>query len=166
MATIIAIPIMVFLAMLQTVIVSRLPLLLGSADLILLTLIAWALQERVKNTWIWTLIGGLTMSILSALPLMVPLFGYLIATALARIVQNRIWQTPILAMYVTTLAGTLIYQGLVYIVLQFSGTTINIGDALNLVILPSLLLNMLLALPIHTIMVDLSQWVYPLEIKS
>jgi hypothetical protein len=42
-------------------IASRIPLLHGSADLILLALVAWALQKRVNTAWQWALIGGLAL---------------------------------------------------------------------------------------------------------
>ncbi len=90
MATILALPILVMFVILQTVAVSRLPLLLGSADLVLLALTAWALQERVKNSWIWTIIGGLLVSLISAVPFFAPLIGYLVVTGLARILQRRV----------------------------------------------------------------------------
>jgi hypothetical protein len=164
-ATILALPILVVLVILQTVVVSRLPLLLGSADLILLALTAWALQERVKNSWIWTIIGGILVSFISAVPFFAPLIGYLVVTGLARILQRRVWQTPVLAMFVATFLGTLITQGLSIIFLNVNGVPIDLQDALRLVIIPSLLLNLILAFPVRAIMVDLAEWVYPAEIK-
>jgi hypothetical protein len=37
----------------------------------------------------------------------------------------------------------------------------RIEDVLGLLILPGVLLNMLLAIPVYAIMRDLSRWVYP-----
>lgn len=165
MATILALPVLVVLVILQTVVVSRLPLLLGSADLVLLALTAWALQERVKNSWIWTIIGGLLVSLISAVPFYAPLIGYLAVTGLARILQRRVWQTPVLAMFVATFLGTLITQGLSILFLKVNGVPIDLQDALRLVTLPSLLLNLILAFPVRAIMVDLAEWVYPVEIQ-
>ena len=165
MATILALPILVVLVILQTVVVSRLPLLLGSADLVLLALTAWVLQERVKNSWIWTIIGGLLVSLISAVPFFAPLIGYLVVTGLARILQRRVWQTPVLAMFVATFLGTLITQGLSIVFLKVNGVPIDLQDALRLVTLPSLLLNLILAFPVRAIMVDLAEWVYPVEIQ-
>jgi rod shape-determining protein MreD len=164
-ATILALPVLVVLVILQTVVVSRLPLLLGSADLVLLALTAWALQERVKNSWIWTIIGGLLVSLISAVPFYAPLIGYLAVTGLARILQRRVWQTPVLAMFVATFLGTLITQGLSILFLKVNGVPIDLQDALRLVTLPSLLLNLILAFPVRAIMVDLAEWVYPVEIQ-
>ena len=165
MATILALPILVVLIILQTVVVSRLPLLLGSADLVLLALTAWALQERVKNPWIWTIMGGLLVSLISAVPFFAPLIGYLVVTGLARMIQRRVWQTPVLAMFLATFLGTLITQGLSLLFLKVNGVPIDLQEALRLVTLPSLLLNLTLAFPVRAIMVDLAEWVYPVEIQ-
>ena len=61
MVTLLAIPIFVFLGIFQTSVVSRLPLLHGTADLVLLVVIAWSLQERVRTAWQWALMAGLVV---------------------------------------------------------------------------------------------------------
>jgi cell shape-determining protein MreD len=166
LATILAFPVLVILIILQTTIVSRLPLLLGTADLVLLALAAWALQERVKNAWIWAMIGGLIVSFISAVPFLVPLISYVSVTAIARVLQKHVWQTPLLAMFVTTILGTMIDQGLTILSLKVLQTPIDIWQAINQVLLPSLLLNLVLALPIRALMVELAQWAYPVEIQT
>ena len=50
-----------------------------------------------------------------------------------------------------------------YLVLVFRGNVISFGDALALITLPSVFLNLLIALPIHSFIHDLGLWVYPLE---
>lgn len=161
MPTLLAIPILIFVLMLQTVIVSSLPLLNGTADLVLLVLAAWSLQDRGRSAWLWTLLAGVMVGVISALPLMVPVIGYLLVTFIARMIRRRVWQTPILAMFVVTFTGSVLYQGLVMGVLIFNGTPLPLLDSLNLVVLPGTLLNLLLALPIHAMVADLAQWVFP-----
>jgi rod shape-determining protein MreD len=162
-ATLLAIPVLVILLMVQMVIASRLPLLNGTADIVLLVLVAWALQERVKNAWIWALIGGLLVSFVSALPMLTPLIGYMLIVALVRMIQKRIWQSPILAMLVATTVGTLFYQSLSWLVLSFYGSRLPLGESLSMVILPSTLLNLLLSLPVYALVLDMASWVYPIE---
>jgi hypothetical protein len=48
-----------------------------------------------------------------------------------------------------------------FVYLQFSGATVTISDAMGLVTLPSLLLNLLIAIPMFGIMRDLAHWVFP-----
>jgi hypothetical protein len=66
-------------------------------------------------------------------------------------------------MFSVVFLGTIFFQALSYIVLGFLGTPFVFGDVLGLILLPSLLLNMLLAIPMFTLMRDLSYWVYPIK---
>jgi hypothetical protein len=146
-------------------IVSRLPLLQGTVDLVLLVLLAWALQERVSTWWQWALIGGILVSYVSALPSFTFLIGYLVVTIAARIMQAQIWKTPVLAMFATTFLGTVIIHGFSLGILLVSGTRIQVQESLQLVLFPSLLLNMMAALPVYIVIKDLAGWLYPVEIQ-
>ena len=80
MGILIAIPILIILVILQSAIVSLVPLLHGIADIVLLAILAWAVQDRVTTAWYWCAIGGLLISIASALPIGVALAGYFLAS--------------------------------------------------------------------------------------
>jgi cell shape-determining protein MreD len=129
----------------------------------LLTVVAWGLQERAKSAWVWAVIAGLMVSFVSGLPYMAPLIAYLAATAIARLLQQRIWQTPILAMFIATLAATLFQSILSLIVLQLSDVSINLQVAFAQVVVPSAFLNLLLSLPMYIIVNDLVKLIYPSE---
>jgi len=145
-------------------IVSRIPLLgLGYADLMLVTLAAWSLQEHVETSWHWAIFAGLLVGWTSALPWAVPVIGYLLMVVLAQLLVRRIWQAPLLAMFVIVFFGSLIFHFLSVLILQLMGSPILIEDALGVVTLPSLLLNLFLALPVFAIMRDLAVWVYDIE---
>ncbi len=165
MPVLISLPILGFLIMFQSSVVSRIHLLQGTADLVLLALAAWTLQERVSSSWQWSIIAILLLSLVTALPLPALAVAYLAATGLALIVRQHVWQVPILAMLITTFAGTLIIQVVSYLAIWLEGTTLPLLESLNLVLLPSLLLNLLLAIPIYVIMGDLANWLHPKEIE-
>jgi rod shape-determining protein MreD len=164
-AVLLAFPVLIVAVLLQTIVVATLPLLSGFADLVLLVLVAWALQERARSAWIWAMIAGALVTFLSAVPLGTPFAGYLLVTAVARIFRRRVWQTPILSMFFITFVSSLLYQGLVMAALMFEGTPLPLLDSLNLVILPGTLLNLLLALPIYAAVTDVAHWVYPEEVE-
>jgi rod shape-determining protein MreD len=160
-----AIPLFSGLVVLQSAIISRVPLLNGTADIVLLVVIAWALQERVKNPWYWSIIAGVAISIASGLPFGVLLAAYLLATALALLLRRRVWKAPILAMFVSVFFSTLIVLGLSIIARMLTGINIPLVETFNLIILPSLILNLLLAVPIYAIIRDVANWFYREEIK-
>ena len=165
MSTLLAIPILSLLTILQSAVVTRLPLLQGFPDLILLVLIAWALQERVQTAWLWSLFGGLCIGFVSSIPLAIPVISYLLITAIALIIRHRIWENPILAMFLVTFVGSLLSQSIEMGVISISGTPIPWIDSLKLILLPSLLLNLALAAPIYAVVKDFAEWLYPEEIK-
>ena len=165
MATFIAFPILGILTMLQSSIVSRMPLLHGTADLILLVLIAWALQEPVKTAWQWSLIGGFMIGFASILPLSIPILSYLSITTVVLFVKRKIWENQIIAMFALTFIGTILSQATFALAITIQGTSLPIIDTLRFIILPSLLLNILLATPIYVLIKDLADWIFPEVIK-
>ncbi len=160
-----SLPVLGALVMLQSAIASRIHLLNGAADLLLLALAAWSLQEQAKRAWIWAFVGGIMLSVTTALPLAAIFGGYLGVTGLAILLKRHVWSLPFLAMLLTTFVGTLFTQGLALAALWLSGTPLPFVDSLNLVTIPSLLLNLFLALPVYALMKDLANWLNPKEIE-
>jgi rod shape-determining protein MreD len=127
----------------------------------LVMLSAWALQEEVDSAWHWAAATGLLIGFISGIPWFVPVLGYVIVVTLAQIFQRRVWQAPLLAMFSITFLGTIIVGVLSFGVLRISGVPLPVSDVLGLLMLPSVLLNMLLAIPVYAVMRDLARWVYP-----
>jgi len=149
--------------MLQIAVFSRLMLLRGSIDIVLLVLVAWNMQEDGPNMWPWTLLAGSLTAFASALPFFAPIPGYLLVTGFARLTQRRIWQSPLLVMLLVTLVGTLIYHLLSMGVLFMQTGSMQFEQAWNLVTLPSLLLNLLLAIPVYAIVHNVRDQINPIH---
>ena len=160
-SVLIGIPIMLFAAILQSSLVSNFTLLSGVADLVLVVIIAWAIDERVKNAWVWAALGAIFISFFSALPFFVYIISYGLVIGISSIFHHRIWQAPLLIMLVVTLVGTIIVHVLSMLVLQFDGITVSFLTDFTRVTLPSILLNLLVALPIYAIFRFLAGKVYP-----
>ncbi len=164
MPVLISLPILSLLVMFQSAILSRVHLLYGTADLVLLAVAAWALQERVQTAWHWAAIGGILIGIVSALPMGAMLACYLAVTALASFLRRRVWKAPVLAMFVVTFFGTLLTHAATIGIILSQGAALPVLDSLNLITLPSLLLNLLLSAPMFVMMSDLANWLHPKEI--
>ncbi len=161
MRDLLAISVILLAVVIQSSIVSRIPLLSGTADLPLVMLAAWALQDGVDTMWHWAIAVGLVVGFVSGIPFFVPLLAYLFVVLLARLLQRRVWQTPLLAMFVVCFIGTIFMHVLSLGALRLFGVPLPIGDTLGLLTLPSILLNLLLAVPVYAIMRDLARWMYP-----
>jgi len=161
MRNIVAIPLLGLVVIIQSAIVGQFSLLAGYADLMLVILAAWALQEGVTTAFQWAFLGSVMISFVSHLPWIVYFIGYFGIVFLALLLQRRVWQVPLLAMVSVTFLGTLFMHIISYLYLRLSGTPLIFADSMGLITLPSVLLNMLIAIPLYSMMRDLARWVFP-----
>jgi cell shape-determining protein MreD len=165
-AILVAIPVLGLAIIFQTSIASRIMLLSGNADLVLLVVAAWGLQERVRGAWIWGVLAGLLVGMVSGVPGYIYLIGYLTVVGVARLLVHRIWQAPLLAMFAVTLIGTLELLMLTFIQLKIVGVPLTFSKVFPQIVLPTVLLNLLLSIPVHSLFRDLARWLYPEEVTA
>jgi len=147
--------------MLQISIASRIMLLSGNVDLLLLVVAAWGLQERVRAAWIWGALAGLLAGLVSGVPWYIYLISYLSVVGLARLLVRRIWQAPLLAMFAVTFIGTLELLMLTFVQRTIFAVPLALTDVFSQIVLPTVLLNLLMAIPVHALIRDLAEWLYP-----
>jgi rod shape-determining protein MreD len=163
MRNLIAFPLIGLAVILQSSVISQVRLISGYADLPLLILAAWALQERVKSAWHWAVLTCVLIGFVSDMPWPVVIAGYLGVIIMAQALKRRVWQAPLLAMFSVIFMGTLFIHIMSFVVLRVLGAPLPFDDVIGLITLPSLLLNMLFSIPIYALMRDLAHRVYPLE---
>ena len=135
-------------------------LLSGNADLVLLVVVAWGLQERARAAWIWGAAAGLLVGLVSGIPWYIYFIGYLSGVGLARLLVHRIWQAPLLVMFAVTLIGTLEMLMLMFLYRTFIQVPLALSEVFFQVFLPTILLNLLLAIPVHALIRDLVNRLY------
>ena len=166
MRNLIAVPVIILSVILQSAVISRLTILSGFGDLPLVMLVAWALQDQVDTAWHWAIATGILVGFISGINWLVFVVAYVAVVALAKVLRRRVWQAPLLAMFSVTFLGTFLSNLLALIVLRLLGVSIPLQDAFGLLMLPGILLNMLLAIPVYAVMRDLARWAYPsLEVE-
>jgi len=166
MRNIIAVPVIILAVILQSSVISRITLLSGYADLPLIMVAAWALQDQVDSAWHWAVATGVLVGFISGIGLFVPVIGYVVVVALAKALRMRVWQAPLLAMFSISFLGTIVLDALVFMSLRLSGISVPFQDAFGLQTLPRILLNLLFAVPVYAVMRDLANWAYPsLEVE-
>ncbi len=163
MANLIAISSLIAAAILQTTVAVRVNILHGAADLVLITLIAWIIHDQTDSLWRWGIFAGALMGLASAIPFWLVMIEYMLVVWLLRAIQARVWQAPMLILFSSVFGGTFIINSMDFLFLWMSGVGLDFDEVFNLVILPSLVLNLILALPIFAIMGELAKQVFPLE---
>ena len=151
---------------LQNSIVSRLQMLYGAADLVLLVLISWILQSGERRHWPLGLLAGLLMGISSAVPVWVPVIGYVSFTLIVTWIQQRVWQVPIWLLVISTFFGTFMIYGLEILYRWLTAVQLDLLQVLNVVLLPSLVLNMIIVLPVYAFVGELTKRLYPKEVEA
>jgi rod shape-determining protein MreD len=163
MAVLVSIPLFGILTIIQSAVVSRLPLIQGTADLVLVVLVALALQKSVSPTWLWGLVAGLFVDFFSGLPFGVFTVSYLAVSGLARVLRDRIWRFSFLMQLLVVLFGTLLSHAITYLILFLQGASLPFSTALQSVTLPSIILNFMLSLPIYILTQDIIEQIIPVE---
>ena len=163
MTAVISIPILGMISILQSAVVSKLPLNRGTADIMLVVLVALALQKGVNETWQWSIIGGMFVDFFSGLPFGVFTISYVASVAVARFLRNRIWRFSFLMQLLVVLMGTLLTHAITIIILFIQGGLLELGTILQVVTLPSIILNFMLSIPVFIIVQDIIHQISPQE---
>lgn len=150
---------------LQSAVLSRMPLLNGMTDLLLLVLVSWCLQRPVKYAWGLGILAAIFGSIGSGLPLGAAPLAYLLVTGISIFARKRFGEIRLLLILALAIVGTLVVHAVSVASISLAGTLLPLNQAFNLVTLPSILLNLLAAIPVYTVIRDLAGWLYPEEIE-
>lgn len=153
-------------AMLQMSIFSQWKILSGSADIILLFIVAWCLHDRNKRLWLLVLIMAAFAGTISALPAYIPLIVYFIVYRVSRLFQARLMQSPLLGMLVLTFGASMLQIVLNIAYLFVIRVDLNFTDALVEVAFPSILLNMLLAIPVYVVVREIALYAFPKGVEA
>lgn len=157
---IIGLPILAIAGFIQISFFGNIRLLNGTADLIMLCMIAWCINERTRYSWILMIAGGLLMSYLSAMPMNGYLWMYMIIWAIIHFIKMRVWQMPLILMLFVTIIGTLITSAGSLALLFLQNASVSYPDALKQIIIPSLIMNLLISIPIYAFLNDVVNTIY------
>jgi cell shape-determining protein MreD len=133
---------------------SLLPAALGTVlrpGLVLVVSAVWAALHG-SDGFAWALSGGLMLDLMSSVPLGLTSLGLLIGNAVATIldrapIPSRLFRTTTWVAIVTVVS-----HGIILIGLALSGKVVDVGYSTVTVILPLMLLNPVLAIPVYAIM--------------
>ncbi len=155
MITIIGVPLIAVLVIIQTSIISRLNISYGSADLVMVFLIAWILCENRRSGIWWAVAAGFFMSYISAVPFYSYLIGYVLIGLICMEVKKRMWNIPLIIMIVITFLGTVIYLMISFATISFFYSSLPLIESIEKIVLPSAAINMVISIPVFVIIRDI-----------
>lgn len=164
MIYLIGIPLLALLSVLQATVFTQVRILDGAPDLVLLAVVAWAITGHSRQAMSLGFIGGVLLDLLSGLPLGVTSLPLILSAYLVSFGEGRFWEVHFLMPLGAVLAASIVYHGVGLGVLFALGRPPELGFALSRVVLPSVVLNLLLALPVAQLTQGLEQRLYPPEV--
>ena len=117
----------------------------------------------MRGIWIWSIAAGLFAGLISGAPWYIYLIGYLFVSGLARLLARRVWQASLLVMFTVTFTGSLLLLMLTYFYRSLFEVALPFGISFSEIILPSIMLNLLLSIPVHALVNDLAKRAFPEE---
>jgi len=151
-------------AVVQSTLGPRLRVFGVSPDLVLLFLIAWVLLHGLRGSLSVSLVGGLMLDALSGAPFGLMTLCLTLASSVAGLGQLNVFSSAWYLPYLTIATATLVFQGLLLLFLRLlresttAGPSALWGPLLWRVVLPSVLINTLLMLPVHHLVRWLAGW--------
>ncbi len=141
-----AIPFMGLLAILQTAVLPRLPILGVVPQLLFLLAMAWGLSRGLEQGLLWGFIAGLWVDLFSLSPLGLTALGYMLAIGVAVLLQAVLPPNRLLVVSGLAMLGTLLYLLVYFVALRLFGFGMSLQVLLEM--LPVVLLHGILILPI------------------
>lgn len=165
MAYLLGIPLLIVLAIFQSTVLGTFQFLEGRPDLILLAVIGWGLAGGSREALVWGLIGGIALDMLSGIPIGTTSITLILIAALVSVYEGRIWETNFLMPIGIVLLGSLLFHFMNLGVILLMGREIDWAYAVSRVILPSIFINLFLALPATQALRGIRNRFYPPEVE-
>jgi hypothetical protein len=150
--------------MLQLGIFSNIQILAGKIDLLMLGVIAWIIQKKTEliDIGIYSIITVFFIYLISAESIIIILGLYSLIVIVVYWSKNNIQQLPIISMLIFSAVFTFFHLVIFGFYLQLSGVAMVAEEVFQSVILPSMIINLIAAIPMYLLVNELHRWVYPL----
>lgn len=165
MAYAFGVPLMALMAILQSTVFSQVRLMGGQADVVLLAVVAWALGGRWREAMILGVVGGACLDLLSAVPLGISSLALVAIAYGVAVTEGRLWGAHFLTPLGVVLAASLVFSGLSFAGSLMAGAAFDAASAAARVMLPSLFLNLVLAIPATQLATVVQRQIFPPEVE-
>jgi rod shape-determining protein MreD len=155
-----AVPLMAVLALLQSAILSRLPL--GGLQILLLFVIVHAMLEGLQEGLLWAFVAGIFLDLLSLSPVGGSSLAYMSTVMAVVLVQRNLPQSPLVLPLLLAPLGTAVYFFVYLTILTLLGHPVN-WQATG--VTPVVLVHTILVLPLYWSMVSLHRLLKPRRVE-
>jgi rod shape-determining protein MreD len=130
-------------------------------DLVLLAVISWTALRGAAEGWMWSIIGGIGLDLLSNAPFGLSAISLLLICLFVRLAYSRVYGTSLVLPLLLTFPLSVIYYLISMLFLTLTGFPIDWNAALLHVVLPAALLNVVTMLVLFPLLRALHQRTLP-----
>ncbi|MGQ9502012.1 MAG: rod shape-determining protein MreD [Anaerolineae bacterium] len=112
-------------------------------DLVLLAVISWTALRGVAEGWLWSIIGGIGLDLLSNAPFGLSIISLLLVCLFVRIAHSRVYGASLVLPLLLTFPMSIMYYALAMLFLTLAGFPVDWEATLLHIVLPASLLNMI-----------------------
>jgi rod shape-determining protein MreD len=160
MGSFLSLPIMMLVAALEVTLMPQISFLGGRPDLVLLVVVAWALNSTLEQAVLWAFIGGICKDLLSSAPLGTTIVGLILIVFAINAIREQLFSVGIFTLIWVSLIGTVIQEFSILIILLLTGfqpefaSQLGYGiivDQFRLFIVPTIVYNLIGIIPVYVI---------------
>ena len=148
----IVIPLLALAAALESSVLPYLRLYSGQPGLVLMLVLCWGLRAPLEEALFWAFIGGIFQDLLSITPIGTSTIAMVIVLFGVEVIRKQVYRVSIVTLTGMVLAGTVLKQIVVFIVLALIGAPRDLGEVLPYVLMPEIFYNLILMLPLYVIL--------------
>ncbi len=149
MGNYLSVPILALAVALQSGVIPQFRILGGSPDLVFLVVLAWSVHAPLEAGVTWAIVGGIMQDLLSAAPTGMSAIGIVLVVFLVSRLTEQLYSVGLLLLAGMVAVGTLIQQGVLFVLLWLMGTPVDLISDFTYVILPTMVYNLLFIWPVY-----------------
>lgn len=156
-----SLPALILAAALQSSLMGQLRIAGGAPDFVLILVLLWSIHAPLNEAIFWAFVGGITMDLLSVIPLGSSVMGMLIMIYLIKRLSVQLFRINVVLVAGFVLLGTVVQITVTHLILAFQGFSLLPGDIFQYVLLPELFYHLVLFLPIYIVIRGVQRRIYP-----
>lgn len=167
----IGIPILFVAVIIQSTIMPVVQVAGGKPDLVLLIVLSWMMLAGLEEGLFWAIVGGVLQDIATGTPTGTTALALVVVTGLEHFILGPIGRDNLILPPAVATLGTIFYQGFLAVVLAVLGRLsvltgpADIGYVLTTILLPTLIFNLILILPIFRVLGFAFAWTRPRRVS-
>ena len=160
-----SLPILALAIVIQTTVVPQIRFWDGGPDLVFLFVLAWSINAPLEHGVSWALVGGIMQDLMSVAPVGMSSIGLVMIVFAVHGLSRQFHRVGVFLLVGLTLAGSLFQQMLVWLLFAVLGFNSNLVDDFTYVIVPTIIYNLALILPVYVVVRIIQRRVTPRRVS-